>query len=184
MLNHAASVSKNLYQDFRVYYGQDYSDPEHDPVLGFNLWPGWRPIFAPSAFFGYVIFYGILLIFALRMLFGKKRSDADRMLAAVLLFVMFTGILQFPLSVIGNGFADNRKQMVGFMICHDFILCFSIPLVLMLSRNHPLTIEALAGFKNRLFQKKKEEDSTDEESNGSVRHETGSDQDVPAGAGA
>ncbi|MBR2759588.1 MAG: hypothetical protein IKD66_00315 [Solobacterium sp.] len=181
MLDYAASVSKTLYQDFRVYYGQDYSDPGHDPVLGFNLWPGWRPVFSPSGFIGYVISYGILLILALRILFSKKRSDTDRMLAAVLLFVMFTGILQFPLSVIGNGFADNRKQMIGFMMCHDLILCFVIPLLLKASSEHPLTIESLNALKERVLHRKKKKESDHEESNGSIRHEAGGDQDVPAG---
>ena len=29
--------------------------------------------------------------------------------------------MQYPLSVIGNGFADNHKQMFGFMLCHDIL---------------------------------------------------------------
>lgn len=38
------------------------------------------------------------------------------------LCVMFVGVMQYPLSVIGNGFADNNKQMYTFMLCHDLLV--------------------------------------------------------------
>lgn len=184
MLDRAAYISKDLYQDFRVYYGEDYSDPEHDPVIGFNLWPGWRPVFSPSLFLGYVLLYGLLLVLAIRVLIQKHRDKTEKLLAVSLIFVMITGVLQYPLSVLGNGFADNHKQLFGFSLCHDFILCFAVPLFLMYSHNHPLSAEGLSAFRERVFPKKKEEVSPDEKSDDSVRHEAGSDQDVPAGAGA
>ena len=43
------------------------------------------------------------------------------MLAVLYLGVMLIGAVQYPLSVIGNGFADNQKQMFGFTMCHDFL---------------------------------------------------------------
>ena len=35
---------------------------------------------------------------------------------------MLVGVMQYPLSVIGNGFADNNKQMYTFMLCHDLLV--------------------------------------------------------------
>ena len=45
---------------------------------------------------------------------------------------MITGVLQFPLSVLGNGFADNQKQLFCFSLCHDFLLGGTLLLILRL----------------------------------------------------
>ena len=39
------------------------------------------------------------------------------------------------LSVIGNGFADNHKQMFGFIMCHDFLVVFSLTILIRFFRN-------------------------------------------------
>ena len=124
MLNHAARVSRELYTGFRVYKGQDYSDLEHlIQVDGLGLWQYWRGAIAPYTFWGYCIFYVILLGLLVYALFLRKGWLAAewRMLCCVLLFVMGSGVLQYPLSVVGNGFADNQKQMFGFSLCHDIL---------------------------------------------------------------
>jgi len=56
------------------------------------------------------------------MLCRKKTSIRTRMLVVLLLALMCIGVLQYPLSVIGNGFADNNKQLYCFMLCHDLLL--------------------------------------------------------------
>ena len=124
MLNHAAGVSRELYTGFRVYKGQDYSDWEHlIPVDGLGLWQYWRGKIAPYTFWGYCIFYVISLGLIGFALFKNKRKlkPSWRMLCYILLFIMGSGVLQYPLSVVGNGFADNQKQMFGFSICHDIL---------------------------------------------------------------
>lgn len=52
----------------------------------------------------------------------KNAAARQRALCALPLFVFFTGVLQFPLSVLGNGFADNQKQLFCFSLCHDLLL--------------------------------------------------------------
>ncbi len=126
MLDHAASVSRRLYTDFRVYRGQDYASPGHDPVDGFDLWPGWRSCLSPGSFLGYVLLYGCFLFVLLRRILRRGREAGGRLLSTALLFVLLTGVLQFPLSVLGNGFADNQKQLFGFALCHDVLLCFAL----------------------------------------------------------
>ena len=123
MLNYAAGESRELYTGFRVYRGQDYADPHHDPVNGFNLWPSWRKYLTPGTFFGYVIFYGAMLILICRQLFSrrKKITPEESIRWAVPLFLILTGVLQYPLSVLGNGFADNQKQLFCFALCHDML---------------------------------------------------------------
>ena len=124
MLNYAAGEGRKLYTDFRVYCGQDYADPAHDPVNGFHLWPAWREFLSPGTFLGYVLFYGALLFLLFRGLFHRRKEvPAEvRIRFAVPLFLIITGILQYPLSVLGNGFADNQKQLFCFALCHDFLL--------------------------------------------------------------
>lgn len=122
MLDHAARESQRLYTDFRVYAGQDYSVFSHDEVNGWNLWPGWRSWLTPGSFLGYVLYYGALVILCVWYMLQKDRPQGNRMLCAVPLFLIVTGALQFPLSVLGNGFADNQKQLFCFSLCHDFLL--------------------------------------------------------------
>ena len=128
MLNYAAGESRELYTGFRVYRGQDYADPAHDPVKGFHLWPAWREFLTPGTFLGYMLFYGAVLFLVFRGLFHhRKEVPAEvRIRCAVPLFLIITGILQYPLSVLGNGFADNQKQLFCFALCHDFLLAGSL----------------------------------------------------------
>ena len=126
MLDHAAAEAKELYTGFRVYLDQDYSDPGHVAVNGWNLWPLWRSSLTPGSFIGYVLFYGALLaIIAVRMA-RKKATAQQRILYCLPLFLIVTGVLQYPMSVLGNGFADNQKQLFCFSLCHDLLLGGSI----------------------------------------------------------
>ena len=122
MLDYAARITRRLYTDFRVYNGQDYSDPAHDPVDGMNLWPGWRECWTPSAFIGYVLLYGVIFYLNIRTLLSKKFSAEKKILCAIPLFLLITASIQFPISVLGNGFGDNQKQMFGFELSHDLLM--------------------------------------------------------------
>ena len=124
MLNRAAEQSKELYNGFRIYAGQDYAEP-HDTVDRFGLWLYWRSVFACGAFWQYVLLYGIIIAYNVCRIRSKKRTGAEKMLSAFLLGVMAIGVLQFPLSVVGNGFADNQKQLFGFALCHDLLVLFT-----------------------------------------------------------
>lgn len=129
MLDHAARESKSLYTGFRVYNGQDYADQNHDPVNGWNLWPAWRSSLTPGHFLGYVVFYAALLFVLIRYLLLKEKTPEQRIVCCIPMFLMITGVLQFPLSVLGNGFADNQKQLFCFSLCHDLLLACSIVLI-------------------------------------------------------
>lgn len=121
MMERAAGQAHELYTGYRVYVGQDYSDT-HDAVDGFGLWLYWRSVFAPTAFWGYLLFYGALLIAAVRRMLRRALASERRALWGVVIFVAAVGVLQYPLTVLGNGFADNQKQMFPFILCHDLLV--------------------------------------------------------------
>ena len=51
--------------------------------------------------------YGALLFLLIRYLTRKNVGVEKKILCCLPLFLMLTGVLQLPLSVLGNGFADN-----------------------------------------------------------------------------
>lgn len=160
MLNHAAEVSRELYTGFRVYKGQDYQDwANRDTVDGLGLWQYWRQAVAPNTFWGYAAFYGVYLWILLRGIFSKKtRLDGcEKMLCWVLLFIMVTGVLQYPLSVLGSGFAYNQKQLFCFSLCHDLMLGGMLLLICRrLIRLPTAAGKRPAGKKSRKTNKKKQ----------------------------
>lgn len=122
MLDYAAGQTHRLYDEFRIYRGQDYARPDHDPVDGLYFWTGWRTALTPGLLVYYAAFYGALLVFLLRLWLSRRAQPQRKIVGAILFFLMLTGLLQFPLSVLGNGFADNHKQLFCFSLCHDFLL--------------------------------------------------------------
>lgn len=154
MFNHAAEVSRELYTGFRVYKGQDYWDwANRDTVDGLGLWQYWRQVAAPHTFWGYAIFYGAFLWAILRGIFKKTNGENGtiKMLCWVLLFIMMTGVLQYPLSVLGNGFADNQKQLFCFSLCYDLLLGVTLLLGLrFLLRPHKIVQERIGKLKERI----------------------------------
>ena len=125
MLDYTAEESQQMYNGFRAYLGQDYSGA-HDAVDRWGLWLYWRPLFAFGHFWKYALVYGAVLVFAILRL---RRGDLDvhrKLLIASYLGIMLIGALQFPLTAIGNGFADSHKQLYGFLICHDLLLLLGL----------------------------------------------------------
>ena len=136
MLNHAASASRTVYNDFRAYLGQDYTQ-EHDEVQRLGSWLYWRHFFTCGSFWGYVVLYGIAMGIAVFGVLRNRRGDIRwKLLAIAYLGILLIGAVQYPLSVIGNGFADNHKQMFGFMMCHDFLVIFSLTIIIKYLRQH------------------------------------------------
>ena len=129
MLEHTAEESQEVYNGFRAYLGQDYSG-EHDEVDRWGIWLYWRPLFAFGHFWEYALAYGAVLILAVRQLWRRDRGASQKLLIASYLGILLIGALQFPLTSIGNGLADNHKQLYGFLICHDLLLLLGAPVLL------------------------------------------------------
>ena len=132
MMNVAAKACQESYTGFRAYAGQDYSAIDHDSVDGLGLWLYSRKYLVPWNFAGYVFVFLVFLVLLiknlrreLRLRRNQKITESDEtrgMLGWILFFLMFVSIMQYPLSVIGNGFADNQKQLFGFSSSYDLLI--------------------------------------------------------------
>ena len=120
MLDHAAQESRTLHSHFMAYTDERYD--LHEGMYRFNLWQAVRPYTACQAFWQYVLLYGAGLIVCIRVMCSRGRCAQQRLLAFLFVCVMLTGAFQYPLTVIGNGFADNNKQLFTFMLCHDLMV--------------------------------------------------------------
>ena len=137
MLNHAAQESQGLYNGFRAYVGQDYTK-EHDPVQRLGLWLYWRHVFTFGSFWAYVAVYGALLFGGIWVIIRNPQMEIRKKLLFMLYAaVMLIGSIQYPLSVVGNGFADNQKQMFGFTLCHDLLVVVTIIFAIAFLRENP-----------------------------------------------
>lgn len=137
MLNHAAQESQGLYNGFRAYVGQDYTK-EHDPVQRLGLGLYWRHVFTFGSFWAYVAVYGALLFGGIWVIIRNPQMEIRKKLLFMLYAaVMLIGSIQYPLSVVGNGFADNQKQMFGFTLCHDLLVVVTIIFAIAFLRENP-----------------------------------------------
>lgn len=127
MLDYAATKSIDLPTGFMEYTGKNYV-PDCD-LYRFNLWRNLRTLFAGRNFISYVIGYAAHL--GASFLYWKKGKNPKKKFFILLsLAIMLVGVFQYPLSVLGNGFADNNKQMYTFMICHDLLVVFDVTMLL------------------------------------------------------
>ncbi len=120
MLDHAAKESIHLHTGFMAYTDEMYAD-SHGPYR-MTLWANLRTLTAGRAFWHYVLGYGAVVIGSVWLLCRRDIAARSKMLIMLLLALMCIGVLQYPLTVIGNGFADNNKQLLGFMLCHDLLI--------------------------------------------------------------
>lgn len=120
MLNRAAEQSVELPTGFMAYTDELYSESKGIHRAG--VWRAIRPLFAGRSFLWYVAVYGTVLILCARTMLRKDEDARKRLFALMFVCVMAIGVFQYPLTVVGNGFIDNNKQLYGFMVCHDFLV--------------------------------------------------------------
>ncbi len=128
MLDRAAQESVHLHTRFMAYTDEEYE--ENQGLYRLNAWRNIRPLTACHTFWQYALFYGMGLIWCIRFMTKKDHPVDQKLLTLVLLCVMMIGMLQFPLTVVGNGFADNNKQLYTFMLCHDLLVIAAGTLIL------------------------------------------------------
>lgn len=120
MLDRAAQESVSLHTGFMAYTDETYSDSSGPYRV--TLWANLRTLTACHSFWQYVLLYGIILVLCLRGLFRRDTAPQSKLFLVLVLCIMCIGVFQFPLSVVGNGYADNNKQLYAFMLCHDLLI--------------------------------------------------------------
>jgi len=120
MLDVAAEAGSKLMPDYFIYVG-DKTTEEHRTVNRFRAWENFRPYITANRFWELLVIYGILAVASIRALFKKRYSAKDKLLLGIYLVIALIGIIQFPLTVIGNGFADNTKQLYLFRVTYDIV---------------------------------------------------------------
>lgn len=121
MLNHAAKESAARMPDYFLYVGEKTTQ-EHRTVSKLNLWCYLRQFMTPFRFWQYFILYGIAVLYNVNRIIRKKTNAETKILSAFMIIIVFMAALQFPLTVIGNGFIDNIKQLFMFRLIHDVII--------------------------------------------------------------
>ena len=125
MMNQAAKESAAVMPDYFLYVGEKTTLP-HRTVSKFNIWNAIRSNVTPNTFIEYIIFYGILMILAIIQVISKKTNTRNKLMFFFYILIMCMGIVQFPLSVIGNGFTDNIKQLFVFRLIHDIVFVIAL----------------------------------------------------------
>lgn len=120
MLDRAAQQSITLHDGWMTYKGEEYTGAGE--MNRFNIWKNFRPITACSSFFGYCIIYMLAITICVIQFFRRKCSAKGKLMALLYICILGIGALQYPLTVLGNGFADNNKQLYAFMLCHDLLV--------------------------------------------------------------
>ncbi len=92
----------------------------------FTMWENLRKYVVPHYFWQYVVIYAVLVICALRALFVHRKDMKYTVMVLIYLLIMATGVLQFPLPFIGNGYSDTTKQLYLFMLCWDITMLTTI----------------------------------------------------------
>lgn len=96
----------------------------HTDHTRFGWWARLRPYVTPRHFWQYVLLYGgMLAVCALRL---RRQNSRGRLLTLLFLAVLLTGVVQYPLPFLGNGYADTNKQLYLFMLCHDVCMLTAV----------------------------------------------------------
>lgn len=140
ILDRVAGNAAALMPDWFMFLGQR-NDLEHDIVNRFSAWEEFRAGIVPRYFLSYVVIYAIMICNTVLCMWKDRKKDCSKTQLLRIFFLLITilGIVQYPLSAIGNGTADNTKQMYMFRLCFDIDLLFAGYII----------IQKLAAYRNR-----------------------------------
>jgi hypothetical protein len=124
----AKAASEDM-PDYTIIVGQK-TTRDHDIVNRFHIWGTIRSYLVCNRFWELLLLYGMELLLILKFLLNKNRSMRDKLLLGMLLTISAIGIMQFPLTFFGNGFADNTKQLYIFRLTYDLTVIMGIYILL------------------------------------------------------
>ncbi|WP_099468395.1 glycan biosynthesis hexose transferase WsfD [Konateibacter massiliensis] len=111
--------------DYILLVGQKTTQ-EHAKVERFHIWGTIRSYLTFGHFWEVMLVFGLEWVLGIKFIWNKKRNSRDKMLLFVLLMISAVGILQYPLTFIGNGYADNTKQLYLYRFIYDLVVMTGI----------------------------------------------------------
>jgi hypothetical protein len=109
----------------------------------FAFWQHIRPYIVPRSFLLYAVIYLCLFSVCIYSLIRNRSKPRKRLSALLFMGLMLTGLLQFPLPVIGNGLADPNKQLYLFMLTYDLTMLVTCCWIFIAVRKRVLTARKL-----------------------------------------
>lgn len=91
----------------------------HEGHTRFGWWEKLRPNVVPRHFWEYIVLFLLFFSFSVWEFVRARRKEGFAALPIFLMAIMLTGIVQYPLPFIGNGYSDTNKQLYPFMLCWD-----------------------------------------------------------------
>ena len=109
-----------------LMYVQSNPKEAIDHQARFTLWETIRPYIVPHHFWQYIVAYSFLFIIIIRSCIRNKHNRRHQLMLLLYCVIMLTGIIQYPLPFIGNGYADTNKQLYLFMLCWDITMLVAL----------------------------------------------------------
>lgn len=128
ILDITAQAAAEPLPDFTLYRGEKTTQ-EHHVVNRVRFWRDIRETLVFDRFWQLLLLYGTELLCGAGLLCRRKTCKKDKLLMGLFLCMSLTGLIQFPLTFIGNGFADNTKQLYLFRLTYDITFFLGIYLL-------------------------------------------------------
>ncbi len=125
VLDYTATQAAETMPGFFLYSGEKTTEV-HRTVSKFNYWEIVRGNLTPNVFWQYILLYSVFIGYCGKKAFSKKEKNTVRLLSVFFILLILVGAEQFPLTVIGNGFVDNVKQLFVFRMVHDIIIVCAV----------------------------------------------------------
>lgn len=114
VLDAAARASADPMPDYFLYVTDRVQNPDRRTVHKLAFWQDMRPGVTPRYFGIYVVAFGAIFLTCFLKLKDRNLDVKRKGYIGLFLVFMLCGIFQYPLTVIGNGFSDNIKQIYLF----------------------------------------------------------------------
>ncbi len=112
--------------DTLLQFSGNTHDDQDSKIGRFPCWQELRQYVVPHHFWQYVVIYALLFAVCIRSLIRRRKEPRHRLYLLFYIVLMLTGIIQYPLPFIGNGYADTTKQLYLFMLCWDLTMLIAL----------------------------------------------------------
>ncbi|MFT8351500.1 hypothetical protein [Clostridium saccharoperbutylacetonicum] len=128
-MEYTASKSFNISTGLGKYY-KSYSETPVKEFHRFTFWSSLKQTVLPHNLYFIISIYIILLVFSLYKYIKSKANLEIKTKILLLWTIMLISVIQFPMTFVGNGYADTSKQLFLFNFIFDGLLISIIAIVI------------------------------------------------------